>query len=128
MSAVTVPLLCERAVRHAVPFERSSGHYTNFVCKYIGEQRSLPSVWWGGLRIVRGVEGILLQDCAACLISQSCIFDIVDLCFCFRCVGACYANGRCFGRVAEWQTRWLQVPVSFMDVGVQVPLRPPYAV
>src|SRR5699024_10413738 len=28
------------------------------------------------------------------------------------------------GEWRNWQTRWLQVPVSFTDVGVQVPLRP----
>ena len=27
----------------------------------------------------------------------------------------------CFGRVAEWQTRWLQVPVSFGTWGLKSP-------
>ena len=27
----------------------------------------------------------------------------------------------CFGRVAEWQTRWLQVPVSFGTWGFKSP-------
>ena len=33
----------------------------------------------------------------------------------------CYCIPRCHGRVAEWQTRWLQVPVSFGTWGFKSP-------
>ena len=33
----------------------------------------------------------------------------------------CYCILRCHGRVAEWQTRWLQVPVSFGTWGFKSP-------
>lgn len=34
---------------------------------------------------------------------------------------AVLGSAGCFGRVAEWQTRWLQVPVSFGTWGFKSP-------